>query len=455
MMVLNLKKPAVDPDITPVSSATVDTSHNSSNDLAEKSSVPDDNSTTVDTSRNSSGDLTEKSSVPDDSSNEIAVADSNSAPASSATMDTSRISSNKLVEKPSVPDDNYIEIEVVEVDNDSDDFVTNDDDGYFDNFIALDTDSNCDTSGGVDLDCNDRNALIEKSRDVDNNSDNPVIVESEHDKSDDPAEAPSANPPRADVSTAVENQVPTNADPSSQTSSERASANQTSELVDWLDPTLTARYLVDHVVDLAYKFLNEAAEIETTCVWLCWYHESSNQASVLFSEVPSELRQETLDAFDQLPRVYYPSITDELLYGVLELNGPDGPPSTSTRLAPNGVAELKSFYLYWSYNHSYRDTQPITFENFVIVADVTISNFPAGKILLRTSPRAEDEAPRYNNGFLSTLLYELQVDGEAFDVPPVKQDSPRRWSTAEIDAVNVVTALMALHEILWRCHYEF
>ncbi|KAF1357005.1 hypothetical protein BDV97DRAFT_365695 [Delphinella strobiligena] len=201
---------------------------------------------------------------------------------------------------------------------------------------------------------------------------------------------------------------------------------------------LVYQYAILEEQDAKFRYLNESAEINNR-IWLYWRDKTPN-ASPAISKVCGQMSQEALHIYYAIPRIYYPYIKQMDLPALRALQDS---PTSSSQLAPNGVAELAEFSMCWSVGLSYFSNGVTILDEYIVKASATIHDFPSANILLESSPKSAETY--WDDNFMNNLLNSVHAGVECCRRPVERKGSGRRWTAAEFDTSDVLRALQAIH----------
>lgn len=206
---------------------------------------------------------------------------------------------------------------------------------------------------------------------------------------------------------------------------------------------LVYKYAILEEHDSKFRFLNQSAEINNR-IWLYWRNKTPNLSPAI-SKVCRQMFQEVLNVYWAIPRVYYPYIKQMELPELREMHDF---PTRGSPIAPNGVAELKVFSMFWSLAMSSVSNNTRFIDEHVVKATVTVHDFPNATIILETSPKSAETY--WDENFINTLLDLIQARVSCYRLPVLRKGSGRRWTFAEFDTRNVLNTLQAIHYQLWK-----
>lgn len=206
---------------------------------------------------------------------------------------------------------------------------------------------------------------------------------------------------------------------------------------------LVYKYAILEEHDSKFRYLNESAETNH-CIWLYWRNKTPNPSPAT-SRVCRQMSREALHVYWALPRIYYPYIKQLELPELREMHHF---PTRSSPIAPNGIAELREFSVFWSLAISSVSNNTKVVDEHVVKATITVYDLPNATIILETSPKSAETY--WDENFMNWLLDLIQARVSCYRLPVSKKGSGRRWTVAEFDTRNVLHTLQAIHYQLWR-----
>lgn len=208
------------------------------------------------------------------------------------------------------------------------------------------------------------------------------------------------------------------------------------------------RLSVDKQCDIQYRYKHLSADINTG-IWLSHNSDVRFRKPAL-TDVCRETRRGMHEAIKKVPRIIYPSMILPFLNELNDLRFNVNEPST---IAPAGSANLETFTMFWLFTKKWGlyQTHTSTDTAFNMMAKVTITNFPAGRIAVRSTPKtgAEGPDPYYDDAELVTWLDRAGIPIGFVDRKAPNPGYWQRWSVFEFETFNVVDDVEALHKALW------